>query len=405
MTGDKMRKLGFVIPWYGEKIPGGAENAFRDITTKLYEAGTELEIITTCVEQFASDWSVNFYEPGLTKNSLGIPVRRFPADKRDGAKFDAINAKLCGNQPITCAEEETFMAEMVNSRAMYEYLELHQEDYEAFVGIPYMFGPVYQVAKRFPQKTLMIPCFHDENYAYMSVFKECFSKVAGMFFNARPEKELANRLYNLENTLQCVSGLGMDVDICGNEQDFREKFGIWEPFVLYAGRKDKLKNIDTLVQFYCYYKKRNPGPLKLVLIGGGQLDIPKGFEKDIIDLGFVDIQDKYNAYAAASVLCQPSHNESFSYVIMESWLMKRPVLVHTDCDVTRTFAIDAKGGLYFKTYGEFEGCINYLLSNPGMAEAMGENGREFVLDNFRWEVVLKKYRDMFEKIKERNEKK
>ncbi len=400
-----MRKLGFVIPWYGEKIPGGAENAFREITTKLHEAGVELEIITTCVEQFASDWTVNFYDAGLTRNSIGIPVRRFPADKRDAAAFDIINGKLCTNVPITREEEEKFMAEMVNSRAMYDYLEENQEDYEAFVGIPYMFGPIYQVAKRFPEKTLMIPCFHDENYAYMEVFKECFSKVAGMFFNARPEKELANRIYNLENTEQCVAGLGMDVDIHGNAEDFRKKFGIEAPFILYAGRKDKLKNIDTLIGFYCYYKRRNPGPLKLVLIGGGQLEIPKGFEEDIIDLGFVDIQDKYDAYAAATLLCQPSHNESFSYVIMESWLMKRPVLVHGDCDVTKTFAIDAKGGLYFKSYGEFEGCVNYILANEKAADAMGENGREFVMDNFRWEVVLGKYQAMFAKIKERNEKK
>ena len=47
----------------------------------------------------------------------------------------------------------------------------------------------------------------------------------------------------------------------------------------------------------------------------------------LIDLGFVPIQDKYDAYAAAELLCQPSKHESFSYVIMESWLCERPVLV------------------------------------------------------------------------------
>ena len=42
--------------------------------------------------------------------------------------------------------------------------------------------------------------------------------------------------------------------------------------------------------------------------------------------------------AAASLLCQPSHNESFSLVIMESWLCGRPVLVSSQCAVTKDFA-------------------------------------------------------------------
>lgn len=399
-----MRKIGFVIPWYGEKIPGGAENAFRDITTKLFEDGVELEIVTTCVEKFGSDWSVNFHKPGLTKNSIGIPVRRFEADKRDTAAFDAVNLKICQGQAITRAEEEVFMQEMVNSRAMYAYLKEHEADYELFVGIPYMFGPVYQVAKMFPKKTLLIPCFHDEGYAYMEIFKECYSQIGGMFFNAQPEAELAKRLYGLEGVIQCTAGLGMDVDISGDAAAFRKKFQIEDPFILYAGRKDKLKNIDTLIAFFCEYKRRNPGSLKLVLIGGGVVELPKGFEEEILDLGFVDIQDKYDAYAAAELLCQPSHNESFSYVIMESWLMGRPVLVHGDCAVTKNFAVSAKGGLYFKTYGEFEGCVNYIRMNQEKAAQMGRNGGDFVRNNFGWSTVLGKYHQVFAEIKERNEK-
>lgn len=393
-----MRKIGFVIPWYGEKIPGGAENAFRDITTKLYEDGVDLEIVTTCVEKFGSDWSVNFHKPGLTENSIGIPVRRFAADKRDTEAFDKINYKICQGEPITRAEEEVFMQEMVNSQAMYDYLRERENDYELFVGIPYMFGPVYQVARMFPKKTLLIPCFHDEGYAHMEVFKECYSQIGGMFFNAQPEADLAERLYDLDNVIKCTAGLGMDVDISGDGAAFREKFQIEEPFILYAGRKDKLKNIDTLIRFFCQYKRRNPDSLKLVLIGGGEVEIPRGFESEIRDLGFVDIQDKYDAYAAAELLCQPSHNESFSYVIMESWLMGRPVLVHEDCAVTKNFALQAKGGLYFKTYGDFEGCVNYFRMNEGKAAQMGQNGRTFVLENFRWSTVLGKYHQVFAQV-------
>ena len=61
-----MKKIGFVIPWYGETIGGGAEAELRGVVHHLQDAGVELEVLTTCVEKFASDWSVNFHKPGLT---------------------------------------------------------------------------------------------------------------------------------------------------------------------------------------------------------------------------------------------------------------------------------------------------------------------------------------------------
>ena len=88
-----MKKIGFVIPWYGETIGGGAEAELRGVVHHLQDAGVELEVLTTCVEKFASDWSVNFHKPGLTEEA-GIPVRRFPVRRRDEAAFGFINNKL-----------------------------------------------------------------------------------------------------------------------------------------------------------------------------------------------------------------------------------------------------------------------------------------------------------------------
>ena len=121
-------------------------------------------------------------------------------------------------------------------------------------------------------------------------------------------------------------------------------------------------------------------------------------KNDILDLGFVDKQDKYDAYAAAEMLCQPSKNESFSIVIMESWLCKRPVLVHEMCEVTKSFVIQTNGGLYFDSYFEFEGAVNYIVSHPEVALQMGENGCAFVNDNFSWDKIMEKYIGFFNEL-------
>ena len=136
----------------------------------------------------------------------------------------------------------------------------------------------------------------------------------------------------------------------------------------------------------------------LVLIGGGDIAIPESVKDDVYDLGFVSKQDKYNAMAAASLLCQPSHNESFSLVIMESWLCGRPVLVSSQCAVTKDFAKRSNGGLYFKDYFEFEGCVEYILEHPEAAAELGANGGAFVRENFEWDIIVEKYRTFFQKL-------
>ncbi|MGN1089275.1 MAG: glycosyltransferase family 4 protein, partial [Huintestinicola sp.] len=166
------------------------------------------------------------------------------------------------------------------------------------------------------------------------------------------------------------------------------------------GRKDMGKNVHTLVKYYSEYIKRQSSELKLVLIGGGNIELPEELVRNnrIIDLGFVDIQDKYNAAAAAELLCQPSKNESFSLVIMESWLCGRPVLVHNDCAVTKNFVCESDGGLYFSDYFEFEGCVNYITAHKDTAAQMGQNGKDYVCGNFSWDVIIEKYLGFFNDV-------
>ena len=60
------------------------------------------------------------------------------------------------------------------------------------------------------------------------------------------------------------------------------------------------------------------------------------------------------------------------------------------------FALESNGGLGFENYWEFEGCADYLLVHRSEADIMGENGRNYVLANFAWDVIVKKYMDFFE---------
>ena len=396
---NPMKRLAFVIPWYSDEVRGGAETELRGIAKHLAASGIELEILTTCVKEFSSDWSVNYYKEGEAVEG-GLKVRRFPARKRDTEAFDSVNLKFIKGIPVTAEEEQIFMKEMVNSPALYEYIGQHKDEYALFVHIPYMFGTAYYGIKAAPEKSVLIPCLHEEAYAHMSLYKDVFCKTAGMIYLSTPEMKLANELYDLSNVRQEVLGAGVDSDFDPDPARFRSKYKIGDPFILYAGRKDTGKNVDLLISYFREFKRRNPSEsgLKLVLIGGGRIDIPADCSKEIIDLGFVDRADKYDACAAALCMCQPSTHESFSIVIMESWLCGRPVLVHENCDVTCAFAKESNSGLYFKDFYDFEGAVKYYIDNPETAASMGQTGKTYVEERFTWDVITRKYTEFFEEV-------
>lgn len=394
-------KIAFVIPWYGEEVKGGAEMELREVSVHLAAAGVDVEILTTCAKSFDSNWNVNYYAEG-TAYVCGIPTRRFPVKSRDTQLFNKINRKLMRGENVNMREEKIFLNEMINSPSLYSYIEEKESLYDLFVFIPYMFGTTFfGVLSCPPNKSVMMPCLHDECYAHMFMFRQTYINIKGMIFNSRPEQELANRLYDLQETKQACIGIGMNTEIKSSPDDFRKKFGINKPFVIYAGRKDTGKNVDTLLKYFAEYKMRNiQSDLELVLIGGGEIEFPDGMDSYIHDLGYVDKADKYNAMAAAEFLCQPSKNESFSIVVMESWLCGRPVLVNEKCPVTANFVRQAQGGLYFKDYYEFEGCLKWFENNKKDASELGKMGCTFVKDHFEWRKITDKYIKFFKELTE-----
>lgn len=381
-------KIAFVIPWYGD-IPGGAEHECRGTAENMMKRGVDVEILTTCVKDFLSDWNTNYYKEGIYELN-GVPIRRFEVRKRNTRLFDKINYKLMQNQSITSDEEEQFIREMINSENLYRYIADNKSQYDYFIFMSYMFGTTYFGSKVCPEKSILIPCLHDESYAYLNIYKEMFETVRGLIFLSEPEKEFTEKIYDLKNKHVTLGG-GIDTEINFDQARFRDKYKLMDQFMLYAGRRESGKNVPLLIDYFCRYKEGNDNGIKLVLIGRGDVIIPEKYKNSIIDLGFIPKQDKYDAYAAAMVLCQPSVNESFSIVIMESWICNTPVLVHDNCAVTKDHCIKSNGGLYFKDYDDFEECMNFYVKHEHICEKMGLMGKQYVLENFHWDVIINRY--------------
>jgi glycosyltransferase involved in cell wall biosynthesis len=389
-------RVAFVTPWYGPDIPGGAEAEVRRTAEHLRRAGLPVEVLTTCVRDFRSDWGKNHHRSGVSEVN-GVPVHRFPVDRRDRAAFDAVNWKLMHGLPVTPDEEQVYVRQNVHSPKLTAYIARHRDEF-VYIFIPYMSGTTYWGIDACGGDAILIPCLHDEAYARMDLFRQMFSRVRRLILHSPAELELAQSLYRLADDVPVLVGEGVDTEFTADGPVFRRKYGLDGPIILYAGRKDKGKNVDLLIDYYRLYRQRRGARAELVLIGGGELPVAVSAAEGIRDLGFVPVQDKYDAYGAATVLCQPSLRESFSLVLMEAWVAGAPVLVHGDCAVTREHCVRSNGGLYFTGYAEFEACLDLLLERPALRATLGANGRRYVLENYRWDIVVDRYRAILDQV-------
>jgi glycosyltransferase involved in cell wall biosynthesis len=193
-----------------------------------------------------------------------------------------------------------------------------------------------------------------------------------------------------------VVGVSSEVPERTDAGRFRRAYHAQRPFALYVGRIDENKGCRELFAYFERYATRHPAGLDLLLIGSKQFDPPA--HPRIRHLGFLSDQDKFDALAAADVLIMPSPYESLSMVVLEAWAMGKPVLVNGQCDVLRGQTLRSGGGLYYDDAEEFVESL-YVLEGRGPAGAiLGAQGRDFFRRHYTWQVIERKYREMFERL-------
>jgi len=384
-----MQHLIFVSPRFAEgPTVGGAETLLKLQAQRAQKLGYEATFLTTCARDHFS-WR-NELEPGLRRVD-GLNVHFFPVDEnRDIAAFLRIQESISRNGSYTPEDEQIWLANSVNSSALCDYLRKQENDNAWVIIGPYLFGLTWFAAQVRPDKTLLVPCLHDEGFAYARAIKEMFCKAAGILFNSEPEKELAKKLYGLGEEKCAVVGMGMN-PFEVSPSAFAEKHDFHKPYIIYSGRRETGKGTPLLLDYFALFRKRTDLDLKIVFTGSGPIDAPPELEKHILDLGFVPEQDKHEAMAGALAFCHPSVNESFGIVLLEAWLAKTPALVHAQCAVNRYHCQKSNGGLWFDSYPEFEEALLILHNNRPLRDRMGNAGEKYVLREYDWKTIEKKF--------------
>lgn len=382
-----MKRIALVNQRYGLEVNGGSEFYTRLIAERLAEK-YQVDVITTKALDYTT-WEDHYTADEEEIN--GVRVLRFGVEKPRAADFNEFNGKyLSSGKRDIDTEKIWFEKQGPYSPAAISYIRENIGNYDIFIFVTYLYYLTVMGLPEAAEKAILIPTAHEEPFIHFKTFEKMFTLPRAFVFLTDEEKALVQGLFDCKHIPCQVMGTGVDIPCEPDEKSFREKFGIDGDYIIYVGRIDEGKDCPTMFKYFTEYKKRRPeSKLKLVLMGKQVCDIPK--HRDIISLGFVSEEDKFSGISGAKALVLPSRYESLSISVLEAMSLSVPVIVNGICEVLKGHCVKSNGGLYYMNYFEFEGIIDYIFSHDGEYQCMRENARKYVEENYRWDVIMKKF--------------
>jgi glycosyltransferase involved in cell wall biosynthesis len=391
-----VNEVAFVVQRYGEGITGGSESLARTVAERL--AGDyRITVFTSCARDYVT-WR-NELPEGLSRLG-GVDVRRFRSEQeRDLAAFNAFAEPLyeraLAPAPPTLAEEREFLRlQGPEVPKLVEALRAEQERFAAFVFFTYLYYPTYWglAAPEIAARAALVPTTHDEPPLRFSVYRDVFARPRAFGFLTPAEQALVRRRFDLGGRATVLAGMGVDVEAPLHADELRSRHGLERPYAIYAGRIDAGKGCADMLAWHDRYRRQKADPLDLVLIG--RLAMPEPRQPGVRYLGFLSEEEKAAALAGARVVVCPSPFESLSIALLEGFALGTPGLVNARSEVLAEHALRSNAALYYQDADEYEEAMDLLARDGSLRAALGRSGRRYVEAEYRWDVVLDRWREL-----------
>ncbi|HEY3701166.1 MAG TPA: glycosyltransferase family 4 protein [Acidimicrobiales bacterium] len=384
-------RLLFVVQRYGADVAGGAEQHCRQFTTRMAGRGHDVDVLTSCAIRY-TDWA-DYYAPG-TESLEGVIVHRLPVRRpRDPHLAGPLDERVVlGRKPAPFyLQREWVRLQGPDLPDLERWLEVHAANYDVVVFFTYLYETTVAglpVAAR-TTPTILHPTAHDEPPFGLQLFELALRHANAFACSTEEEARLIRSKLHGRPPISEI-GIGVEMDVDGDGAAFRVKHGLGRrPYILYVGRVDPHKGSEELHEFFVTYKRRQPGDLALVIMGEQIRPLPA--HPDIIATGYVDDATREGAIAGAVAMVVPSYFESFSMVLTEAWAARKAALVQGWCDVLAGQARRSGGAIPYRGFAEFEVALDAIVSDQTLARALGEAGRRYVEERYRWDDVLDRY--------------
>jgi glycosyltransferase involved in cell wall biosynthesis len=271
-----------------------------------------------------------------------------------------------------------------------------------FDPVNVLFVPAHTVPLFHPRKTVVT--IHGLEYEIMpeaySLWERIYMRfsiknscrwVEKIISVSKNTKQDLIRLYDIPQEKIMVIHEGYEEKIDREKIKIKEEFERMKPYLLFIGRLEKRKNIEGIIAAFEFFKQKNKTNYKLVLggkFGYGEYEIRKRLEKseykkDIILLGFVSEEEKWQLFKQAGIFLFPTFYEGFGIPILEAQSFGLPVIT-SNCS---SFLEVSEGSAFLVDPNETEmigKAIGMLVSNEALRDDIIKKGNENI-KRFSWE--------------------
>jgi glycosyltransferase involved in cell wall biosynthesis len=417
-------KIAFIVQRYGTEILGGSEYHCRLIAERLAPRH-QVEVLTTCAQDYIT-WA-NEYPEGADR-VRGVTVRRFAnAQTRDIHDFNRYSEWIFNNEHTRDDEMAWLRQQGPWCPSLLEYLERHHQQYDVLIFFTYLYAPTVLGVRIAPHKSILVPTAHDEPAIHLEIYRELFSLPAGIAYNTDAERRFLTTHFSMRAVEEDTVGCGVDLPqaqqypidrpegappseependsptfrphLANRGTTFRRRHRLHGPVALYGGRIDPGKGCEELIEYFSAYVNAG-GDASLVLMGVKLMPLPE--EPFIRFAGRLSDQERTQALEAATVVVVPSPYESLSLLALEAFAVGTPVLANARSEVLVDHCQKSNAGLYYADRDEFDECLRLLVADQRLRAAMGANGRDYIRNNYRWDVILGKYERMFMNLRKK----
>jgi len=224
--------------------------------------------------------------------------------------------------------------------------------------------------------------------------------------NTMEERRELIELYDAEPEHVAVVHPGVDLEVfrAGRQAEARSQLGIPADaaLLLFAGRIQPLKAPDVVIEAAARLLHDDPAlreRLVVAIVGGASgsgLDRPTALTDLAARLGIQDVvrfiptvaqSELADWYAAASVVCVPSHNESFGLVAIEAQACGTPVVAARVGGLS-TAVSDGVSGVLVDGHDprDYAAALHPLLTDPELRDAMSDKAVRHA-ESFGWDVT------------------
>ncbi len=239
----------------------------------------------------------------------------------------------------------------------------------------------------------------------LAVEKACLETAERIVATSPQEQDHIRTLVSQTANIDIIP-CGTDIRRFGavSQSEARLRLGIPKSslVVLYVGRFDKRKGIETLVRAVSHSIFPGLADIRLIIVGGSRPGQSDGIERERIEgivdelglreyttfPGRVDHDTLPYYYAAANVCAVPSHYEPFGLVTIEAMAAGTPVVGSNVGGLQFTIAPE-KTGLLCEPQDElaFAQAIDRILASPQWQKQLGAAARTRVETLFSWDGV------------------